>query len=83
MVTNETLGQVILPINGWYAIPKQTSISVVKTARMPVLTHFFDEELSNLGALGYSLKKQDKTTVWKIDTDLTMNRVIDPGEPDW
>lgn len=78
-VINSTLGQVILPVGGWYSVPPKTSIAMVKKVRMPVLSHFYDEELANLSALGYSLKKLDKTTVWNIDTDLTVTRVIDPG----
>lgn len=78
-VINETLGQEILPIGGWYSVPPKTAISIKKTVRLPVLTHFYDNELADLATLGYSLRKLDKTTVWKIDTDLTISRVIDPG----
>ncbi len=78
-VINSTLGQVILPVGGWFKVPPKTAIAIIKKVRMPVLNHFYDEELANLSALGYSLKKQDKTTVWNIDTDLTVTRVIDPG----
>jgi len=79
-VVNSTLGQVILPIGGWYKVPANTSITISKKVRLPVLDHFYDSELANLDAFSsYSEKKLDKTTTWKIDTDLTIKRVIDPG----
>ena len=79
-VTNTTLGQTILPINGWYSVPAGHSVSIKKTARMPVLAHFYDNELANAGSFSsYTEKKLDKTTTWKIDTDLVFSHVIDPG----
>jgi hypothetical protein len=80
-VVNSTLGQDILPVGGWYRVPPKTAISIVKKVRMPVLTHFYDNELANLGAFSsYSEKKLDKSTTWKVDTDITITRVIDPGD---
>ena len=80
-VVNSTLGQVILPVGGWYKVPAKTSITISKKVRLPVLDHFYDSELANLGSFSsYSEKKLDKTTVWKIDTDVTITRVIDPGD---
>jgi hypothetical protein len=80
-VVNSTLGQDILPVGGWYRVPPKTAVSIVKKVRLPVLNHFYDNELANLGAFSsYSEKKLDKSTTWKIDTDLTITRVIDPGD---
>ncbi len=82
-VTNTSLGQTVLPINGWYSVPAGHSISIKKTARMPVLTHFYDNELTNANTFSsYSEKKLDKTTSWMIDTDLVFSHVIDPGSID-
>ena len=80
-VVNSTLGQAILPVGGWYKVPAKTSITISKKVRLPVLNHFYDNELANLGSFSsYSEKKLDKTTTWKIDTDVTITRVIDPGD---
>jgi hypothetical protein len=79
-VVNSTLGQGILPVGGWYRVPPKTAISIIKKVRLPVLNHFYDNELANLGTFSsYSEKKLDKSTTWKIDTDLAITRVIDPG----
>lgn len=80
IVTNTTLGQEILPVGGWYRIPARTDVTITKRVRLPVLTHFYDNELANISSFSsYSEKKLDKITSWKIDTDLTITRVIDPG----
>jgi hypothetical protein len=80
-VVNSTLGQDILPVGGWYRVPPKTAISIVKIVRLPVLNHFYDNALANLGTFSsYNEKKLDKSTTWKIDTDLTITRVIDPGD---
>jgi len=79
-VVNSTLGQAILPVGGWYKVPARTSITISKKVRLPVLDHFYDSALANLGSFSsYSEKKLDKMTTWKIDTDLTIKRIIDPG----
>jgi len=79
-VINATLGQAILPIGGWYRVPPKTDITITKKVRLPVLTHYTDNELADLGNFSsYSTKRLDKTTTWKIDTDVTITRVIDPG----
>ena len=80
-VVNSTLGQTILPVGGWYKVPAKTAITISKKVRLPVLDHFYDSELANPGSFtSYSEKKLDKTTTWKIDTNLSIARVIDPGD---
>ena len=80
-VVNSSLGQVILPINGWYKVPANTQITLLKKIRLPVLDHFYDSELGDLTTFSsYTQKKFDKTTTWDLDTELTISRVIDPGD---
>ena len=80
-VVNNTLGQAILPINGWYKVPANTSLAISKKIRLPVIAHYQDSELGDLGTFSsYTQKKYDKETTWNLDTDLTISRVIDPGD---
>ena len=81
VVFNATLGTPIFPIDGWYRIPPLTSVQVSKKVLLPVLTHYTDIELLNLGTFAsYTLKRLDLSTTWSLDTDLTFTRVIDPGD---
>jgi len=80
-VYNATLGQFVLPVSGWYSIPPETDVTITKKTRLPVLIHYSDTELADLGSFSsYSTKKLDKSTTYNIDTDLTINRVIDTGD---
>ncbi len=81
VVFNATLGTPIFPIDGWYRIPSLTSVQVSKKVLLPVLTHYTDIELSDLGTFSsYVVKKLDLSTTWSLDTDLTFTRIIDPGD---
>ena len=76
-VYNDTAGREILPTSGWYQIPPNTSIRVVKAIRMPVLNHFNDTEVGNQDSFtSYAARNYDKSTTWVIDTDLEIDRVI-------
>ena len=78
-ILNATLGEPVLSAGGWYSIPPNSDIVITKRIRLPVLQHYFDSELADLATLGYSIKKLDKAMAYNIDTALTINRVIDPG----
>ena len=80
-VSNDDLGQQILPTNGWYLIPKNTNIAIVKKVRLPVINHYTDAEvLSSAVFTSYTPLGIDLSTKWNIDTDLQINRVIDTGD---
>ena len=80
-VTNDTLGRSVLPVNGWYSVPPNTSITITKSVRTPILTRYHDNELANHGTFGsYTQKLLDLATEWVIDTDLDVTRAIDPGD---
>ena len=80
-VTNDTLGRSVLPVNGWYSVPPNSSITITKSVRSPILTRYQDNELANHGTFGsYTQKLLDLATEWVIDTDLDVTRAIDPGD---
>lgn len=81
VVVNATSGTSIFPINGWYRVPAGASIIISKNVLLPALAHFYDTELGDIVSFSsYAQKKYDKATTWSIDTDLTIVRVVDPGD---
>lgn len=81
LVFNDDLGQQILPTNGWYLIPKNTNIAIVKKVRLPVINHYTDAEVfSPVVFTSYTELGIDTSSKWIIDTDLQINRVIDTGD---
>lgn len=80
-VFNDSLGQEISPINSWFRVPPRTIIKIIKSVRTPVLTLYNDLEISSGTFNSYSTKKLDTSTVWNIDTDFSLTRAIDPGDP--
>jgi hypothetical protein len=82
-VFNDSLGQEILPVGNWYRVPEHTNIRIIKRLRIPVIFHYNDMELSNVGSFNsYTQKQLDKSTTWQIDTNIDLTRAIDPGSVD-
>ena len=80
-VFNNSLGQEIFPINGWYRVPPITTVKIVKSVRTPILLHYTDSEVSSSTFTSYTEKELDLTTTWIIDADFELTRAIDPGDP--
>jgi len=80
-VFNDSLGQEILPINSWFRVPPRTTVKIIKSVRTPALTFYNDVEVSTGIFASYSTKKLDSSIVWNIDTDFSLTRAIDPGDP--
>jgi hypothetical protein len=80
VVYNDSLGQEILPTSGWYRIPPNTQIRIVKTIRTPILQHYTDSEIVTTPFTSYIDKRHDTSTTWTLDTDLELTRAADPGD---
>ena len=81
-VFNDSIGQEIMPISGWYRIPPKTNIKIVKSVRTPSILHSTDSEVAQADFSSYTEKKLDSSTSWNIDTNIEITRAIDPGSVD-
>lgn len=77
-VFDNSIGQQILPVNGWYRVPENTNINIIKSVKTPVITHYNDVALAS--TTDYTQKQYDKSTTWNLDTNIHLTRAIDPGD---
>jgi len=78
-IFNNSLGREISPINSWFLVKGNSTVTVIKSVRTPVLQHYIDSDVTLANFTSYSLKNLDKSTVWDFDTNLTFTRASDPG----
>jgi len=83
-VVDETHGVEIIPRNGWYRIPPNTIVKIIRTVELPFATNYTDQRVAlDDSTVPYtSVIYQDTQLTWKIDTHLDITRAINPGSID-
>lgn len=83
-VFNVTNAVEIQPQDGWYAIPTNVEVRIVKQVTLPYIANYLDARVSQNAAtvpFGYEVY-EDLALAYDIDTDITITRAINPGSPD-
>ena len=83
-VYNVSAATEIQPQNGWYAIPSNSEIRIVKEVALPYIANHIDRRVSqNAGSVPYGYEiYEDAALSYGIDTDITITRAINPGSVD-
>lgn len=72
-VINSADGQPLNVTSGFYEVPPETEVQVIKTLRMPILTHFGDAEIANLATFSsYNRRQLDQRTDWTLDGEIVL-----------
>lgn len=81
-VIDKSKGLEIFPIGGWYSIPPNTDVSLVREITLPAINNKVDLRVgSNSSAVPYSGEIfQDTSISWSLDTDIEITRVVDSGD---
>ena len=83
-VYNVSAATEIQPQNGWYAIPSNSEIRIVKEVALPYIANHIDRRVSqNADSVPYGYEiYEDSALSYGIDTDITITRAINPGSVD-
>jgi hypothetical protein len=75
-VYNETVGEILSSISGWYQIPAGHTITITKRVMMPsgINVHI------DTAPVDYTLRTNDKSISWLVNRKLIINAIHDSGE---
>jgi hypothetical protein len=72
---NDTDAQLIEPVNGWYLIPVDKTVTVTKTAMMPSGINIHADG----DTIDYTLRTNDKSIAWLVNRKIIIDAVHDIG----